>query len=91
MPITLSAKKKVRQDKRRRNTNLSTIYKVQTALSSSRKTPSLQNIKSATSIIDKAVKKKIIHKNKAARLKARLVKKFNSQKPNRASKKTKVD
>lgn len=75
MPIIKSAKKKLRQDKKRRVVNLKTIDKFKSALSLARKKPVLANIKAAVSLIDQAVKKKIIHQNKAARLKSRLAKK----------------
>lgn len=75
MPIIASAKKKMRQDKKRRLTNLKTLIALKKILTKARKKPSLENIKAASSIIDQAAKKKIIHKNKAARLKSRLARK----------------
>lgn len=80
MPIIKSAKKKVKQDKTRRIVNLKTIEKYKGALSLARKKPTLANIKKAESLIDQAAKKKIIHKNKAARLISRLTKKMGSDK-----------
>lgn len=75
MPVTKSARKKMRQDKKRRLTNLKVINKLKRALKEARKKPTEENLKMAVSIIDQVAKKKIIHKNKAARLKSRLAKK----------------
>ena len=90
MPIIKSAKKKVKQDKTRRIVNLKTIDKYKGALSLARKKPTLANIKKAESLIDQAAKKKIIHKNKASRLIARLTKKLVVEKTEKPVKKTRV-
>lgn len=75
MPNLKSAKKKLRQDKKRQSKNL--VYKkgYKKALKSAltKKTKSL--VSKAFSLIDKAAKKRVIHRNKAARLKQRLSKK----------------
>ncbi len=86
MPITISAKKKVRQDKKRRLTNLASLDKLHEVLSEARKNPTLENIRLASSKIDQATKKNIIHENKAARLKSRLAKRVSSQKVQKATK-----
>lgn len=72
MPIIKSAKKKLRQDKKRQARNLIVKKKYKEALKVAQKKPTKKNLKQAFSIIDKAAKKGIIHKNKAARLKAKL-------------------
>lgn len=74
MPVTKSAYKKMRQDKKRRIVNLKTLARLKGAITKARKKPTAENLKLAISIIDQAGKKRIIHKNKAARLKSRLVK-----------------
>lgn len=74
MPITKSAKKKVRQDEKRRKTNLKIRKRVVSALKKARENPSEENVRQATSVFDRAAKKKIIHRNKAARLKSKLLK-----------------
>lgn len=76
MPIIKSAKKKMRQDKKRRSVNLKTLTSLKRAIADARKKPSVENLKKASSIIDQATKKGIIHKNKASRLKSRLAKKL---------------
>lgn len=90
MPITMSARKKVRQDKRRRIINLRVLNELKEVLKKTRKNPSPGNLQAAFSIIDQAAKKQIIHQNKAARLKSRLAKKIitkKSEKPVKSKKK----
>lgn len=65
----------MRQDKKRHAINLLVLGKLKRILSVARKNPIPKNLKLAASIIDQAAKKRIIHKNKAARLKSRLAKK----------------
>ncbi len=74
MPVIKGAKKKLRQDKKRtlRNKKLRDAYKG--ALKKVKKVSSEKNIIAAVSIVDKAVKNHLIHKNKAARIKSRLSK-----------------
>lgn len=81
MPITKSAKKKVRQDKKRTIKNLKYIKAYKETLKKIKKGGSniKDLIKKYYSQIDKAVKRKIIHKNKGSRLKSK-VKKFKSVK-----------
>jgi len=78
MPIIKSAKKKMRQDKVRnkRNDKYLDAYKiaVKKVKSATTKTKIVDLVKLAYSKIDKAVKKRVIHKNKAARLKAAMAK-----------------
>lgn len=74
MPIIKSAIKKMRQDKKRkeRNSLLKEAFK-----NSLKK---MQKISEVFSKIDKATKKGVIHKNKAARLKSRYAKLAKSNK-----------
>ena len=74
MPIIKSAKKKLRQDKKRESDNKRIDALVNFSLKKAEKKSTPKNIQEAFSIIDKAVKKNIIHKNKAARLKSKLSK-----------------
>ncbi len=78
MPITKSAKKKVRQDKKRRARNLICINNYKTLLKQIKKTQDKEKlellVKKCYSALDKAAKKKVIHKNKASRLKSSLAK-----------------
>lgn len=72
MPVTKSAAKKVRVDQNRRVVNLRVKRRYKKALKRARENPTKENIRKAYSELDTAAKKKVIHKNKAARLKSRL-------------------
>lgn len=67
MPLIKSAKKAMRQNTKRRAANLKAKENLKKKL---KKPP--KNISELVSVIDKAAKRGIIHKNKAGRLKARL-------------------
>jgi ribosomal protein S20 len=71
MPIIKSAKKRVRTAKKAGVRNSKTRRSLKSALKAFVKTPSGKGLSSAQSNLDKAVKKNVIHKNKAARLKSR--------------------
>lgn len=74
MPLTQSAIKAFHRDRRRRKTNLLTQKKAHQSVKKARKRPTRIAIASAVRFLDRAAKKKVIHKNKAARLKSRLAK-----------------
>lgn len=74
MPVIKSAKKKLRQDKKRTSQNDKFVDAMKASVKEARKKPTAENIKKAFSATDKAAKKFVIHKNKAARLKAALAK-----------------
>lgn len=82
MPIIKSAKKALRQSKKRQTANL--VYK--TKIKKTKKTIekkilakeldlAKQDLSKYYKIVDKATKRNILHKNKASRLKSRLAKK----------------
>jgi small subunit ribosomal protein S20 len=73
MPIIKSAKKKLRQDKRRTAVNKVYRNKVKTAVKEAREKKTKKAVEAAYKALDQAAKMKVIHKNKAARLKSRLV------------------
>ncbi len=75
MPIIKSAIKKLRQDKKRRMKNLKIINSYKTAVKIARSKPTAKSVSAAISALDKAAKKSVIHKNKAARLKSSLTRK----------------
>ena len=77
MPNLKSAKKKLRKDIKRTKENEVYKKKVQKTIKDIVKSGSKatkRTLDKAYSIIDKAAKKKVIHKNRAARLKARVSK-----------------
>jgi len=75
MPIIKSAIKKLRQDKARRQRNLTELKKFKNAVKKAVAKPGPKTIPAAYSAIDRAAKKNIIHKNKAARLKSAITRK----------------
>jgi len=71
MPIIKSAKKRVRTARKAAVRNSKTRRNLRNALKIFTAKPSAGSHSSAQSSLDKAVKKGVIHKNKAARLKKR--------------------
>lgn len=74
MPITSSAKKKMRRDIRKKVLNATQKQLTKKAIKTARRNPNLDTFKVAQKSLDKAAKNNLIHKNKAARLKSRLSK-----------------
>ena len=74
MPIINSAKKKLKQDKKREKTNKILRTSFKSAVKDAQKHKSSEKIIKAVKLVDKAVKKGLIHKNKAARVKSGLSK-----------------
>jgi small subunit ribosomal protein S20 len=76
MPIIKSAIKKVRKDKKRTAQNLNYLKSIKELFKKIKKgsKDKMELIKAYYSKIDKAVKKKVIHKNKGARLKSKVSK-----------------
>lgn len=74
MPVIKSAKKKLRQDKKREKINNLLRKTFKNAVKEAQKSKTAEKIKKAVKLVDKAVKKKLIHKNKAARIKSGLSK-----------------
>lgn len=74
MPIIKSAIKKVRKDKTRTARNRRRELILKSAVKKARISKSPKDLQAVFSALDKAAKVKLIHKNKAARLKSRLSK-----------------
>ena len=74
MPVIKSAIKKMRQDKKREKTNDDFRAKLERAIRNAEKTKSGKAVVEATSLVDRAAKNNIIHKNKASRIKSQLSK-----------------
>lgn len=72
MPIIQSAKKALRQSKKKATFNRLVKDKAKEAIQIFKRKPSAENLKNVYSTLDKAVKKNIFHKNKVARLKGSL-------------------
>ena len=80
MPIIANAKKALRQSKTRNARNSRVRSGVRQTIKQTIKTPTAAALTKLYSVIDKAVKRNIIHKNKAARIKSRLSKKIVTKK-----------
>lgn len=74
MPIIKSAKKKLRQDKKRQKRNALVRNALKDLIKKAQIKPTLGSVKNASSLADKAAKHNIIHKNNAARIKSALSK-----------------
>ncbi len=74
MPVTKTAKRALRVSKRKGVFNKTIVSHFESAVRAAKKTKTTEKIHDAVSLIDKAVAKKAIHKNKAARLKSALSK-----------------
>jgi len=75
MPITKSAIKKQRVDKKRTKQNLPLLGRVKTSIKEARIKTTPEKLKSAYSALDRAVKHHLVPKRRAARLKSRIAKK----------------
>jgi len=74
MPVTKSAKKKLRKDKKREIDNKKLKNTLTKLIKQVKKNPTSDNFKKAVKILDISTKKRIIHSNKAARIKSKLSK-----------------
>ncbi len=88
MPISASSKKSLRQSIKNRKSNLLIKNKYKELVKSFLSKPSAENMQAAQSILDKAVKKGILHKNKVARVKSQMSKKVGGEGVKKITKKT---
>lgn len=70
MPITSSAKKALRRDIHRTQVNRKIRSQMKSVLDAVKANPDTKTVSQAYAVLDRAAKKNIIHKNKAARLKS---------------------
>lgn len=70
----------MRQDKKRTLTNERVRAAMKKALRAAKRIPTGKHIQAAYATLDAAAKKRVIHKNKAARLKSRLTLKVEQRK-----------
>lgn len=80
MPITKSAKKKMRRDKQRTIINQRIRRQTKSAIKQTRQKPTKKALQRASQMLDRAAKKRVIHKKKASRLKSRLTKLLQKKK-----------
>jgi small subunit ribosomal protein S20 len=72
MPILKSAIKKLRRDKKKEKENDLFRHEVEKAVKVAKKTKNKKSVSEAFSIVDKAIKKGLLHKNKGSRIKSSL-------------------
>ncbi len=75
MPILKNAKKALRSSKRKNAVNSKIRSRLKTGIDAAKKATSPETVATAYSNIDRAVKKGLVHKNAAARLKSQVGKK----------------
>lgn len=75
MPILRNAKKALKVSKRKALVNAPVRSRLKTAVDAAKKKAEAGTLSTAFSAIDKAVKRHIIHRKKAARMKSQLAKK----------------
>lgn len=74
MPLTKTAKRALRSSKRKRIVNTRLATRLDVTIRKAKGTRSKELIKKAISVVDKARKRGIIHKNKSNRIKSNLSK-----------------
>jgi small subunit ribosomal protein S20 len=74
MPVLKNAIKALRRDRRRTEINQVIRSQVRTILQKVQKQPVAETVTTAFSVIDRAAKKGVLHKNKASRLKSKISK-----------------
>jgi ribosomal protein S20 len=79
MPISLSAKKSLRKALKNNKDNVSFKNQLKTIVKKFLAKPTSDGLKEVYSVLDKAVKKNIFHKNKTDRLKSNYSKKVGSE------------
>lgn len=89
MPVTKTAKRALRSSNIKKEVNRILKTRLEVALRLAKKQSSEKNVLKAISLLDRTAKKKIIHKNKAARIKSTLTKLLTRKKV-KTTKKPKV-
>ncbi len=74
MPVTKTAKRALRGSRAKELMNKLTIGKLEVAIRQAKNTKVVEKIVAAISLADRAAKRKVIHKNKAARIKSQMAK-----------------
>ncbi|HBC72336.1 MAG: hypothetical protein UX91_C0001G0045 [Candidatus Amesbacteria bacterium GW2011_GWB1_47_19] len=72
MPVTSGALRTLKADRRRAVVNIKVRDRLKEAVAAMRKKPTPGSLVKVFRAVDRAVKGKVIHKNKAARIKSRL-------------------
>ena len=72
MPVTKTAKRALRVTKRKTAVNSKIRSDIESSLRVAKRSKKQADIKRAVSLLDRAAKKNLIHKNKASRLKSQI-------------------
>ena len=91
MPVTKTAKRALKSSQNKKAVNQKILSQLEIAVRNARKKSSLKEVGIAFSLADRAVKKRVFHKNKASRIKKQLSKllvKTNTSSSKKPSKKT---
>lgn len=86
MPVTKTAKRALRGSLRKQKVNKALMSRLEIAMRMAKKDRKEKDIKTAISLTDRVAKKKIIHKNKAARMKSSLSKLLPSKSGKKSTK-----
>jgi ribosomal protein S20 len=89
MPVTKTAKRALRSSKKKEKVNSTTLSSLEIAVRQAKKAKTVEKIRKAVSLADRAAKKKAIHKNKANRIK-RVLAKLTPQKGQKDKAKKKI-
>lgn len=84
MPVTKTAKRALRGSERKQSVNKVISSNLEKALRVAKKSKAVKDIQKATSLADIAAKKKLIHSNKAGRIKQALSKLIAPKAPKKA-------
>ena len=87
MPVTKTAKRALKSSKRKEAINKKILSGLDSAIRIAKRDKVKSSIKKASSLADRAAKKRVIHQNKAARIKASLSKLAKKTKRPNATKK----
>ncbi len=74
MPVTKTAKRALRSSKKKESVNNKTLADLEIAIRQAKKKKSAKAVNNAISMIDRAAKKNVLHKNKASRMKSQMAK-----------------
>ncbi len=89
MPVSVSAKRALRGSTQKQKINRLIISRLEVAIRKAKKVKTTEAILTAVSLADRAVKKRVIHKNKSSRIKGALSKLSAKIKPAKKSSKKK--
>ena len=70
----ISAKKRDRQNERRRQRNRATLSRLRTVVKKTSAEPTPDNLSESYSVLDRAVRKNVLHRKRVARMKSNLAK-----------------